>query len=86
MTLSSNPIFDSTRATYKPAIAPHFPRAEHTRRHSHYADPVKRASARILWAARDASVTWARALETQSWDDINAVVQRLVVFDKVYEL
>lgn len=67
------------------AITEHFPRTEYHRL-NYYVDPVARKSARVLWAARDASAEWVRATEAHDWDAVDAAMFNLAVFDKAYEL
>jgi hypothetical protein len=45
-----------------------------------------RPTARVLWAARDASADWAHVFEQQDWEAVDEVLVRLVVFDKAYEM
>jgi hypothetical protein len=66
-------------------IDPQFPRTEY-KQLAFYTDPLSRPSARILWAARDASAEWARAFAEQDWGAIDDATVRLAVFDKAYEL
>jgi hypothetical protein len=72
-------------AEYTPVMSDHFRRVGYQRL-NFYMDPETRRSARVLWAARDASTEWMRAADSQDWDAINETMFCLAVFDKAYEL
>ncbi|BEJ02207.1 hypothetical protein CcaverHIS631_0700020 [Cutaneotrichosporon cavernicola] len=80
-------IYSGSEFSYEPdlTLAHHFPRTEYLRL-NYYASPDVRYSARMLWAARDASTEWARAVAAKEWSALDGDTINLAVFDKAYEL
>ncbi|BEI82131.1 hypothetical protein CcaverHIS002_0212910 [Cutaneotrichosporon cavernicola] len=82
---TSAPGISPPRTPYVPVLDPTFPRATYGHLDS-YADPDVNPSARILWAARDASRVWPRVASGNTWATLDETTVLLTVFDKAHAL